>query len=350
MDFKKLVARYKQFGGFRLVREYAKLGALWPAIKAGFHCLVKQQSFKGIYPEVLSKIEPYLVKRYAPILRSKKSDVRSKMLVHEHPKVIWWCWLQGIENAPSIVKACFNSLMREFKGSSVQEVQGLSDGYEIKVIDAENWKEYVELPDYIVKKWEKKQIPPALFSDLLRLELLIKYGGTWIDSTVLCTGFKEFESLSSSSGSSSSPSVQEFKRYFDADLFLFQYTKQGSIPVSISNWFISTYSNNEVLIVLRDMLYAYWKDYDCVLDYYIFHLFFAMISKEYPEQITAMPYGQSQNSLVLLHHWGEKFEQKKWDKLTSQVCFHKLAFRVGEDVQNNKENYYNYILTEYGRI
>lgn len=74
------------------------------------------------------------------------------------------------------------------------------------------------------------------------------------------------------------------------------------------------------------------------------------ISKEYLEQIAAMPYGQSQNSLVLLHHWEEKFDQKKWDKLTSQVFFHKLAFRVGEDDQNNKENYYNYILTEYGRI
>ena len=88
----------------------------------------------------------------------------------------------------------------------------------------------------------------------------------------------------------------------------------------------------------------------CWTTIYSIYLFFAMISKEYPEQITAMPYGQSQNSLVLLHHWGEKFDQKKRDKLTSQVCFHKLAFRVGEDVQNNKENYYNYILTEYGRI
>ena len=66
--------------------------------------------------------------------------------------------------------------------------------------------------------------------------------------------------------------------------------------------------------------------------------------------MAAMPYAQSQRSLVLLHHWGEKFDQKKWDKLTEKVCFHKLAFRVGEDVQNNKENYYNYILTEYGRI
>lgn len=186
-----------------------------------------------------------------------------------------------------------------------------------------------------------------MFSDLLRLELLIKYGETWIDSTVLCTGFKEFESLSSSSGSSSSPSVQEFKKYLEADLFLFQYTKQGSIPVSISNWFISACSNNEVLMVLREILYAYWKDYDCVLDYYIFHLFFAMISKEYPEQIVAMPYGQSQNSLVLLHHWSEKFDQKKWDKLISKVSFHKLAFRLNSEIINNKDNYYNWILNNY---
>ena len=198
MDFYKLISRYKQFGGFRLVIEYAKLGALWPAIKAGVRCLVKRQSFKGIYPEALRKIEPFLIQKYGSKVQEFKKFLdgpsgkaernSSRELKHEHPKVIWWCWLQGKEQAPQIVNACLNSLMREFKGSSVQEVQGLSDGYEIKVIDAENWKEYIELPDFIVKKWGKKQIPSALFSDLLRLELLIKYGGTWIDSTVLAQG------------------------------------------------------------------------------------------------------------------------------------------------------------------
>ena len=170
-----------------------------------------------------------------------------------------------------------------------------------------------------------------MFSDLLRVELLIKYGGTWIDSTVLCTGNFSANLL-------------------DAELFMFQYTKEGSVPVSISNWFISACQNNEVLRVLREMLYAYWKDYDCVLDYYIFHLFFAMISKEYPEQILAMPYARSQNSLVLLHHWGDRFDQKKWDRLTDQVGFHKLAFRFSESVKVDKENYYNHILHEYGCI
>lgn len=347
MYFKKLVSRYSQFGGFKLVWEYAKLGVLPTIVTSFFRCLVRRKSFKAIYPEVLRKIEPYLIERYSPIIQEFKSlrvinnnenlnekantdsthqTDNSKSRIGEiEYKPIWFCWLQGINEAPVIVKACYNSLERH-----------LVQGYEIKVIDSENWKEYVEMPEYIVSKWEKKRIPAALFSDLLRLELLIKYGGTWIDSTVLCTGFNE------------TPNDNE--KYLDADLFLFQYTKQGSIPVSISNWFITACTNNEVLMMLRDMLYAYWKDYDCTLDYYIFHLFFSMLSKEYAEEMLVMPYGRSQNSLNLLHHWSEKFDQEKWDKLTTKVNFHKLAFRISDRVKNNKDDYYNYILKEYGRI
>lgn len=318
MDFHKLITRYKQFGGAKLVWQYAKLGAVPTVLKGLWRFTVKGswlkvgvfQCCKGLYGEVIRRIEPFLVRKYGARVQEFKKFNSSRELKHEHPKVIWWCWLQGIENAPSIVKACFNSLKQ-------------LTGYSLVVIDNSNWREYVELPGDIVKKWEKKQIPPALFSDLLRLELLIKYGGTWIDSTVLCTGFNDNANLNDNTDLSRIRELEnKAKGYLEADLFLFQYTKQGSIPVTISNWFISACSNNEVLMVLREMLYAYWKDYDCVLDYYVFHLFFSMLSKEYPEQIAAMPYGQSQNSLVLLHHWDEKFDQKKWEKLASQVCFH----------------------------
>ena len=320
MDFKKLLTRYRQFGGIKLVIEYTKIGALWPGVKAGVKCLVKRKSFKNIYPVVLKLVNPFLVKKYAPLMRSKKEEYGRKDHEHQRNKVIWFCWLQGMEQAPPIVKACYNSLKRNICNR------------EIITIDAQNWREYVELPKYVVEKWEKKQIPPALFSDLLRLELLIKYGGSWIDSTVLCTG------------------VEHTKEYLDADLFFFQYTERGSLPVSISNWFITSCTNNEVLMVLRDMLYAYWKDYDCTLNYYIFHLFFAMLSKEYPEEMTAMPYGQSMNSIALLQNCGEKFELEKWENLTAKVSFHKLAFRMNDKIKNNKENFFNYILSEYGRI
>lgn len=301
--------------------QYVKLGALPVVVKGFVKCLVKGRSFKGIYPEVLRRIEPILVEKYSPISRGKRKGGRVEIIEHEHPKVIWWCWLQGLEQTPEIVTACYHSLKRNFPE------------YEIRVIDAKNWNGYIELPNYIVKKWEKKQIPPALFSDLLRLQLLIGYGGSWIDSTVFCTG------------------IEHTREYLDADLFLFQYTPEGATDgIRISNWFISTHSNNEVLIVLRDMLFAYWKDFDCTLDYYIFHLFFSVVAKKYPQEIAAMPYGYSMNSLSLLHHWGEKFDIKKWDKLTSRVSIHKLAFRVNDTVKNDKENYYNYLLSEYGSI
>ena len=167
MDFGKFITRYKQFGGKRLAWQYVKLGVLPVVVKGFFRCLVKRQSFKTIYPEVLKKVEPTLIQKYGSMVsefkkfkgsRSRTGELENSKIAHDHSKVIGWCWLQGKEQAPPIVKACYNSLVREFKG--------LSEGYEIKVIDAENWKEYVELPDYIVKKWEKKLIPPVQHTEI----------------------------------------------------------------------------------------------------------------------------------------------------------------------------------------
>lgn len=102
-----------------------------------------------------------------------------------------------------MVRACYSSLVRHFGNY----------GYDVKVIDEKNWREYIDLPDYIIRRRERKQIPPAHFADLLRLELLIKYGGTWIDSTVLCTG-EAVDGL-------------PLAAYLEADLFMFQYTQPG---------------------------------------------------------------------------------------------------------------------------
>ena len=317
MDYRILIVRFRQFGGVRLLRQYVRIGVLWTGIKAFFHCIVKKKSFKTIYSELLTRVEPFLVKKYRSVMIERKIFHHGQSLEHEKAKIIWFCWLQGLESAPSVVRSCYSSLK-----------QNLTDR-EIKVIDADNWQDYVDLPEYIVEKWERKRIPAANFSDLLRLQLLIKYGGTWIDSTVLCTG-------SSNVG-----------KYLDADLFLFRYSKQGNFPLSISNWFISSCSNYEVLLVLRDMLFAYWKDYNCVLDYYIFHLFFGMLSKEYPEQMLAMPYANSRDSLVLLNHWNEQFEKEKWDRLTAKVSFHKLSARPDKATIKDSGNYYNEILRIY---
>lgn len=328
--FPLLKTRYTQLGGLRLVRQYAKMGLLWPAVKKVLRHPFSKQTYKQVYLDTVRKVEPMLVKEYRPVMKDIAEHISTPstgsgtgsttaQLEHKRNKIIWFCWLQGIENAPEVVKACYNSLTR-------------LTGYSLIVIDEKNWREYIELPDYIIRRREKKQIPPAHFSDLLRLELLIKYGGTWIDSTVLCTGVNNDNENAN-------------VNYLDTDLFMFQHTQPGSSEWGgIGNWFITACTNNEVLMVLRDMLYAYWREHDCVLNYYLFHLFFGMLREVFSEQIAAMHYAYAPRSLALVHHWGEPFDEAKWKRLTECVCFHKLTYMKDKVPAKVEGTYYEYIL------
>ena len=310
-----LITRIKQYGGFRLIRAYSRFGVLSPMLKGIIRDPFCRQSYKQAYFVALRKVEPLLIDQYGPMMPEQKAFYATQPLEYHRSRIIWFCWLQGLKNAPEIVKVCYASLQKHFPDR------------EIKVIDENNWIEYVELPEHIIERWKKRQIPPANFSDLLRLELLIRYGGTWIDATVLCTGKEHTE------------------EYLDAGLFMFQYTRPGSVEWGgIGNWFITSCTNNEVLMVLRDMLYAYWKDYDCTLDYYIFHLFFSMLRDVYPKEIAAMPYGYAVRHIALAKHWGEEFVQEKWNNLVNKVSFHKLTYVIPKRIKANPKNYYNWIL------
>lgn len=322
----KVLGLFRKFGGWRLVKTYARLGILRTVCKECLKGILKRKSADSIYYAYQPNIIQALQKQYEPIMRERLLAYEKADLSHKRSNIVWFCWFQGIERAPLIVRICLDSLKRYLPDK------------EIRIVDESNRQRYVSFPDHIEKRWKKGQIPPAQFSDLLRLELLIKYGGTWIDSTVLCTGFN-------------SSNVQGFKACMNADLFFFQFKQNESDNYAgISNWFITSCQNNPLLMALRDMLYAYWKDYDCVLEYYIFHRFFDMIAAGRSGAVKAMPYAYSPDSLALGHNWGKTFKQKTWDKIVSKVAFHKVAYKVDIKLVGDKENYYNYIILEYGKF
>ena len=319
----RITSLFQKFGGFRLIKAYASLGVLGKVIKECSVGLIRRRPVKQIYYSYQPQILSVLRGQYLSFMLEKLTENSNKSLPHNRSNIVWFCWLQGIENAPLIVRICLESLKQNLTGK------------EIRIIDESNRQQYVTFPEYIENRWKKKQIPAAQFSDLLRLELLIKYGGTWIDSTVLCTGFK-------------GPKTQDFMSCLDADLFFFQFKKSESVPFAgISNWFITACQNNPLLMTLRDMLYAYWKDYDCVLEYFIFHRFFEMIAAERIDEVSKMPYAYSPNSLALGHNWEKTFKQGTWDRLVSEVPFHKLSYKIDDGVIDDKTNYYNYIISEY---
>ena len=319
IDFDRLKARGRQFGGCKLAWEYTKLGLAWVIAKQTTKCIVGRRSFKAIYPSILAKVEPMLVEKY---LNASDANGVSYPLVEDdsEPKTrIWWCWLQGYDTAPDLAKVCLSSLKQL--------------NTEVVIIDKNNYRDWVRLPYFIVEKYHKGIIPQALMSDLLRLELLLQYGGVWIDSTVLCTG-RESAKFSPS-----------WDAICEAELFVFQYTRPDERWTgNIGNWFIASKRGNPLLLELRNALYRYWSENNCVLDYYIFHLFFAELAKRYPNLIKSMPYGWAAPCLQLRNRLNKEYNEDVWLKIQTHTSWHKISSRIQANVVADKDNFYNKIL------
>ncbi len=308
----KVLERFKQGGGFRLAKTYFRMGLLSNLLKAGFYVLVKGKSYQSQYSILAKKVKPLLAKEFNSVLVENDKLIKElrpkKELNKENSKYVWFCWLQGMDNAPKVVKSCLESQKKWLKDRI------------IITITAENYAEYITLPEFIKEKHDKGIIPNAMFSDLIRLELLIRYGGTWIDATVMITG-------------NNYP-----KEILDCTIFMPQYINHNGTRVGISSWMITATRDNHLLILLREMLLEYWRRYDCVVYYYIFHFFFGMIECKYPNEVKTMPQLNSFLCIELLNHLGEHDKTGKLERFLSKVSIHKLSYRLCEEVVRDEKN------------
>lgn len=316
-DFDRLRIRFKQFGGWRLIMQYAKMGVLWIGIKEIIRCAIKGKSMKAVYPKITQKVDAILYEQYSHLIPSQDSSPTP--IKYGQENIIWFCWLQGMEQAPELVHACLKSL-RSLPNAK------------IVVVDKNNYKDYIEFPDYIIEKYHKGYIPHATMSDMLRLALLSKHGGVWIDSTVLCT-YKDKH-------------YDFWKSILDSDFFLYRYFKNGKVN-GISTWFIAAKPNNPIVNDTLRLMYAYWKDYNCLVEYYMIHLFISWSAKLHPEYIKMMPKGNSYHAIMLGGALEKKYNKDSWDNLTEHVLFHKMTYRHTEKAKAIEGSYYNYVINSY---
>ena len=221
----------KKQGGMNLLKQYWNGGAFFTAV-GEFALLGKdRKALEILRLSTQYKIKKNLEKRYKKEINEFQSIYKDDK-PHNTSNKVWVCWFQGLDNAPAIVKKCYESLKLN-----------LTDR-EIVLVTIDNMCDYVEFPDYILEKWKTGQITHTHMTDLLRLELLIRYGGMWIDATVLCTNKRE--------------EIPDY--FFDSDLFLYQTLKPGrdGQALPISSWLISAKTNNKILMETRFLCYKYW--------------------------------------------------------------------------------------------
>lgn len=89
------------------------------------------------------------------------------------PKQIWILWWQGEKHAPSLVKICINSMRKN------------NPSWKVTVLSENNYKEYIDIDPEVMRKYREGKIRIQHLSDLIRFELLYRYGGLWVDGTLL---------------------------------------------------------------------------------------------------------------------------------------------------------------------
>lgn len=146
-------------------------------------------------------------------------------------KIIWTYWHQGFDKAPHLIKKC------------IEQWYKLHKDWTINLLDEDSVHTYIDpipLPKDTLEK-----LSLAHRSDLIRTQLLIKYGGVWADPT--CFPNKPLDDW--------------LFHNLDAGIFLFYKPGRDRI---ISNWFIAAEQEHELLIELLQKLISYWQENDFI--------------------------------------------------------------------------------------
>lgn len=290
-------------------------------IKAIQYIIRNIRYFNVINPNIIGLAERErcyrkLKRKYKKILTIDKSITIDKNKEEKSNK-IWICWFQGIENAPELVKACYNSVVKNYNDK------------EIIVLTEENYKQYVDIPEYILKKWEKGYITFAHFSDILRIELLSKYGGLWLDSTIFTTKRSEL--------------------VFNENIELFVYKqvdldRKNPLSIVASSWLMYSNKNNNIINLTKKLLHEYWKNYNHIINYNLIHLFFTLSTEVYKDEWNKVPTFNNISPHILQFELNDDFEEVRFNQIRGMSDFHKLNWRIKSE---NKNSYYNYIVDNY---
>ncbi|EMX9854754.1 capsular polysaccharide synthesis protein [Klebsiella michiganensis] len=174
-------------------------------------------------------------------LESKRHDIQA-----EH--IIWTAWLQGREKLPPLISKCVDTFSKIPNKKTI-------------IIDLYNYSDYIHIPAAIVEKFNSGKISYAAFSEIIRLELLVEYGGLWLDATIFIDRDISY--------------LLKDKRYvcLRASSDITNGNLMGVFPV----YFLYSNGHSEGLKIIRNLLRSYWLSFDVQIDYFLVDYIFKYV-------------------------------------------------------------------------
>ncbi len=236
--------------------------------------------------------------RYRYALETQPDNIQPEPEIQ--PNKIWVSCLWGEEHAPHLVK------------KSIASIKANSNGRDVVVLNRQTVAQYVELPGHILKMFSDGMIAPVHMADLLRVALLAKHGGLWVDATVWMTA-----------------PIPEY--ITSGPLFCFKTPiVAGPSPIKASSWLISARPHHPIIVKTRNLLYEYWRKERYAKNYFLFHLAFALAcdaNDETRRLWKQVPYHHNANAHILQFELFDPFDEKRYEEICRYSTIHKLTYK-----------------------
>lgn len=250
----------------------------------------------------------YLVEKYC-----------GKKKVLDRQPVIWIMWWQGYSNMPPIVKACFESVKNH-----------ISENVKVILLTKDNYSDYVDIPDYIIDKVEKKIISLTHLSDIIRMACIADNGGIWLDATIYVTKNIPDELLTN-------------------DFFSLS-TREDRHYVSMCKWCGFAIGGRSVVFdFMKDLFYTHWHKYDSFIDFFFIDYGLRMFydsSMSFREMVNKYSI-YTEDLYVLQDNLNEIFDDKTMKKRIEPSLFCKLSWKgTVLSSKNGKETFYKHLISK----
>ncbi len=226
-NIKKVLHNYKNFGFI-----YGTSFLLTKTVLRKYEYLTRRRAIK-----ILDNDFGYIYKR------EKSKGVNN----NKFEKNIFVFWGQGFNKLPEIPK------------KSLDSIKKIYPDYKIYEITLENYKEYISLDKNLIHLFEIGKISIQTFSDILRYNLVYKYGGVWCDLTLLFFDKIDFvKQLRMNDFYSLNIECEEKERLW------------GKVyDITYTTFFFATKKGSHILKAIVDSYEEYYKKYDFVIDYFL---------------------------------------------------------------------------------
>lgn len=237
---------------------------------------------------------------------------------------IWTAWLQGEENAPEVIQLTIASMRR------------YANNHRVIVLTNDNVDSFIQIPAEIKKKHSDGSMGHAHYADVIRMIILAKYGGIWLDATMILHEPINEEAFT----------TPFFSIGFDSE-------KKAQF-VSDHKWivrFMGGCKNSKYLFDIASMLTDFWKEHSIPIDYFVFDYIIAVLYQNDISFRNIVDHLEKQNRFTyeLGKYINEPFNDSILKDLFSQKDVYTLSYRQQYQKQTAEGllTCYGYLYNQY---